>query len=999
MPTGPRTIPRMLPAAAAAEAPTKLSAGLPSPLTRLIGRDESLAELERLLAASRLLTLTGTGGSGKTRLAMELARRAAEAGVAVTWVDLACLADPALVSSRIATALGIREAPGRSAEEALLEMLCEQRRLLVLDNCEHLVEAVAEIVETMLAACGRLVLLATSREALRVSGERAWLVPALATPASEADLAPEALAACGAVQLFAERAAEASRSFALTRDNAAAVVRVCRRLDGLPLAIELAAARAGVLGVEQIADRLDDAFRLLGTGPRRAVPRHRTLRAAIDWSYSLLAQSERRLLARLAVFAGGFSLEAAEAVGADEELPGSTILDLLAALVGKSLVRVDDARGAPRYHLLETVRQYARERLHEAGAAEEDRTRRRHAEHFLTLARELEPRLMSDDLPTLDRLGAERDNVRAALAWSREAGRDEEIGLPLAAAFHWYWYYAIQWSEGARWLEGVLAATDPSARTAARAAALRGAGAFAWYLGDPGRGLALLAESESICRELGERRLLSFTLAMTAQALVDRGELDAALERARESAALARESQWGWDLPYSLTNGLAFVHQHRGELEASHALFDEAQAAFRRLGHRHGLTFALGAQACLNFHAGQLERTADYAHQALASAADPLEPWFAARALRGLGYHELGAGRAARAAWLLGGSEGLLRSIGARMMPFEQADYERALARLGELLPAEELAAALAEGRSASFARILEVVRAAPAADVAGPAVSEPRVGEPQGDGGADTGGEAGTAAADGPLHVRALGPLELVLGDRLLTGASWGAARAKELLFLLLCHPRGRTKEQIGMALWPDASPGQVHNSFHVTVHRLRRALGDAGWIVMEGDRYRLDPRRTVELDALRFEPELESALAEVDETEGGRGLERLESALALHRGPLFDGEAVGDWHLELRDRLESRFAAGLAALAAAHERAGRLREAAETWRKLLAADEVHEQACRGLMRCLAQLGERAAALRAYRDLASRLWDELATEPAPETTELFERLQAGGRG
>jgi predicted ATPase/DNA-binding SARP family transcriptional activator len=986
----------VLPEIVPAEAASRPPAGIPSCLTRLIGREESLAELGRLLAASRLLTLTGPGGSGKTRLAVELARRVGPAGRPVTWVDLAALADPELLPRRVATALGLREQPGRAAEEALVEALRERGHLLVLDNCEHLVEAAASLVERLLASCDRLAVVVTSREALRIPGERAWLVPPLTLPSLAAGTAPDLHAGSTAVQLFAERAAEASRSWALDAANADAVARICRRLDGLPLAIELAAARVGVFAAEQIADRLDDAFRVLGSGTRHADPRHRTLRAAIDWSWSLLGERERRLLARLAVFAGGFTLEAAEAVGAGAPLEEDEVLDHLAALAAKSLVLLDTAQATPRYRLLETVRQYALERLAEVGHEEEETVRRRHADWFLEVAREAEPQLMSADLDALERLDLDHDNVRAALSWSRRSGHDATVGLPLAAAFHWYWYYRILWSEGLTWLDGALATTAAAGGTPARAGALRGAGVFTWYLGDPKRAVTLLSEAVATWREQGEARQLSFSLAPLSQALADSGELDAALAHATEAVALARRSPFRWDVPYALTNGLAFVHQRRGDLATADVFFSEAEAVWRADRHRLGLPFVLNALARLAFSAGDFRRAAGFARQALANALDPADPWFCARALRTLAYCELREGRAAEATRLLAAASSQLRSIGAAMMPFENADHDAAIQQLRVALPAAELAAAEEEGARTPPRQLL-AEGAAAAAEPPGGALQTPRsdtAAMPR------TQGRADPASQPVSLRVCALGPLEVTLGERILTGASWGATRAKELLFLLLCHPGGRSKEQVGMALWPDASTGQVHNSFHVTVHRLRKALGDGGWIVADGDRYRLDPTRPCDLDAVHFEAELAAALPYIDD-EGEAGtaaLARLEGALALYRGHLFDGEDVGDWHLELRDRLQLRFAEGLLAFAGAHARAGKQREAAEAYRRLLVADELHEEGCRGLMTCLARLGERAGALRAYRDLATRLWDELGTEPDVETTELFERLQGGER-
>ena len=353
---------------------------LPIPLTSFVGRSRERAEVARLLATTRLLTLTGAGGCGKTRLALAVASDLVPVyHDGVVLVELAALADPILVPQAVAAALGVHEEPQRPLIATLIDTLRPKQLLLVLDNCEHLIDACARLAATLLGACPRLRLLATSRESLGVAGETGWLVPSLSLPAAQpladanADLI-STLMASEAVGLFVERAAAALPTFALTTDNALAVAQVCRRLDGIPLAIELAAARVKVLTVAQIAARLGDCFRLLSAGSRTALPRQQTLRAAIDWSYDLLAKPERALFRRLAVFAGGWTLEAAEAVCADAALPNrildSDVLELLAHLVDKSLVVVDTPpSGDARYRLLETMRQYSQEKLHDSAEA------------------------------------------------------------------------------------------------------------------------------------------------------------------------------------------------------------------------------------------------------------------------------------------------------------------------------------------------------------------------------------------------------------------------------------------------------------------------------------------------------------------------------------------------------------------------------------------------------------------------------------------------------
>lgn len=390
---------------------------LPVPLTELVGREREVRAVRQLLASNRLLTLTGAGGSGKTRLAIELARLAAEdESRELAWVELGPVVDEALVARTVATALGLREAPGRPAAEVLLECLADRESLLVLDNCEHVIGASAALADQLLRGCPRLRVLATSREPLGVAGEVSWLVPPLSLPAAEAPV--EALEASEAVRLFVDRATDALPSFTLSEANAGAVAEICRRLDGIPLAIELAAARVRVLHPREISERLHDAFGLLVSGSRTALPRHRALRTAFDWSYQLLNEKERRVFERLSAFAGGWTISAAESVCAGQDIEPAEVLDLLAALVDKSLVGMREVGGAARYFLLETVRQYAAERLAASGGAEA--VHERHARFYLERAREAEPHLITQRRRTwVEALLADVDNLRLALIWTR----------------------------------------------------------------------------------------------------------------------------------------------------------------------------------------------------------------------------------------------------------------------------------------------------------------------------------------------------------------------------------------------------------------------------------------------------------------------------------------------------------------------------------------------------------------------------------------------------
>ena len=487
----------------------------PVPLTSFVGRTRELSEVARLLGSSRLLTLTGAGGCGKTRLALaaaQAARAASPDGAA--FADLAPLSEEAAVAPTVLAAFGPSQAAGPPQAE-LLARLRDRAVLLLLDNCEHLLDACAALAEAVLRGCPGVRILATSRAPLGVEGEAVYHVPTLSLPESTRALDPEATLATAlaaeAVQLFAARAALVQPDFAVDGRNAATIVAICRRLDGIPLALELAAARTRVLVPEQLLARLDDRFRLL-VGGRTALRRQQTLHAAIDWSHDLLTEPERRLFRRLSVFAGGCTLEAAEAVEGEDDLPARDVLDLLTALVDKSLAQVETGGAEARYRLLETIRQYARERL--ADGAEVATLSARHACYYLALAEAAEPALHGPEQAAwLDRLEAERDNIRAALAWYLDAaegtpGGDApaaEAALRLAGAIERYWFLRAK-QEGLAWLERALACGE-GAPAGPRAKALHAAAWIAAFLDDarPERWQPLAEASLAEYRRTGDR--------------------------------------------------------------------------------------------------------------------------------------------------------------------------------------------------------------------------------------------------------------------------------------------------------------------------------------------------------------------------------------------------------------------------------------------------------------------------------------------------------------
>ncbi|HEU5160914.1 MAG TPA: BTAD domain-containing putative transcriptional regulator [Streptosporangiaceae bacterium] len=556
-----------LPGAADARRPAAGPGNLPAPLTSFIGRGQELAELRNLLTAGRLVTITGVGGAGKSRLALEAARLELPRRSGGTWlVELAALNQPDLVAHVVAATLGVRERPQRPLVDLLIDRLRGADALLILDNCEHLVDAVAGLAHTLLAACPRLRILATSRERLGMTGEVVRPISGLSVPAP-GTVNPAALADADAVRLLVERAAAVDPGFRLDAATAAATAHLCRRLDGLPLAIELAAAGVNSLGVEHITAHLDDRFRLLAHGNRTALARHQTLRSAVDWSYDLLTPAERRLFDRLGVFAGGFTLDAAEKVCAEPAETAETavpVATLLAGLVDKSLVVTDTAtRPAPdaggrRYRLLETLRVYALERLDEAGEA--GRLRDRHAAFVLTLAETAETALRTAHQPAwLRRLVAEHDNIRAALAWCAERG-DAATAVRLAGTLHPLWDRHGHYTEGRRWLDQALALPGP-VPPAARALALDTAAGLAMAQGDLEQAMAACRQAAALCRQAGDLAGLARVLQHLGLAAIYAEDLARAATLLDTSLRHARDAgdEWlqGWSLLFLALTAMA----------------------------------------------------------------------------------------------------------------------------------------------------------------------------------------------------------------------------------------------------------------------------------------------------------------------------------------------------------------------------------------------------------------------------------------------------------
>jgi predicted ATPase/class 3 adenylate cyclase/DNA-binding CsgD family transcriptional regulator len=587
---------------------------LPLQLTSFVGRARELAAVGEALAAHRLLTLTGPGGTGKTRLALQAAAEVGPAYPDGVWlVELATLADPALVPQAVAAAVGVREEPGRPLTATLADALRPKRTLLLLDNCEHLLDASARLADALLRACPDLRVLATSREALGIGGETAWLVPSLALPDPDRPPPPEALSRYEAVALFVDRALAVQPAFRVTDANAPAVARVCARLDGIPLALELAAAHVRVLPVEQLLGRLEDRFRLLTGGSRTALERHQTLRAAVDWSYALLDARERRLFARLSVFAGGFTLEAAEQVGAGAA--PLDVLDLLTRLVDKSLVVAEEQLdGTARYRLLETLRQYAGQKL-AARAGEAAAVRERHATFYLDLAKAAEPRLLEAEQEVwLHRLAQEHGNLRAALHWSVDGGASD-TALRLAGALWRFWSTRGHLGEGRVWLARAL--DLPAGPAAARARALTAAGTLAYQQGDYAAADAHYETGLALKRELGDLPGVASSLNGLGNVAALRGEYAVARALFGESLEVRRRLHDRWGIAAALHN-LGYVSHQEGDLAAARRYYEESLTAEQELGNRHGVALSLSNLGLVVAEGGDPERARMLGEESLA---------------------------------------------------------------------------------------------------------------------------------------------------------------------------------------------------------------------------------------------------------------------------------------------------------------------------------------------------------------------------------------------
>jgi predicted ATPase/DNA-binding SARP family transcriptional activator/DNA-binding CsgD family transcriptional regulator len=639
---------------------------LPAARTSFVGREREMLAVKRAFAMTRLLTLTGFGGSGKSRLALEVARNLVGVYPDGVWlVELAPLSEGELVPQAVANALGIQERPGQPLANTLIDALRARQMLLVLDNCEHLIDAVALLVDTLLVSCPNLRVLATSREALDVAGEVRWIVPSLSVPDSRRSLTVEELESYESVRLFVERASSRRSGFELRPENTHSVAQICERLDGIPLAIELAAARMGTLSVEQISERLTNSLKLLTSGGRTAPPRHRTLRGTLDWSHDLLGEPERALFRRLSVFAGGWTLGAAEAVGGEGGVEDGEVLDLLSELVEKSLVVFEaDGESGMRYRMLEPVRQYAREKLEEEWEA--NKIRRRHADFFVALAeQEPEAGLVGPEQATwLHRLEVEHDNFRMALSWALEQG-EAELGLRLGAALGGFWQRQGYWSEGQTWLEAALSLANESP-SSEQAMALARVGWLAWEQGDNNRALVSQEESLALYRGSEDVEGVAYGLNNLGWLTLLGGDFDRATELLEESLRRFRELGNREIEVADTLRALAFVASSNGNLIRAAALAEEALASCHEQGDSAGVAKCLHNLGWITMLRGDHARATELLEESLKwfEKAQQITPSYA---LVTLSLATLGQGDYERARRVLQEALALVCELGGRV--------------------------------------------------------------------------------------------------------------------------------------------------------------------------------------------------------------------------------------------------------------------------------------------------------------------------------------------
>jgi non-specific serine/threonine protein kinase len=990
---------------------------VPATLSSFIGRATEVQQLREALGANRLVTVVGPGGAGKTRLVRELAASIVSLDAArsaypdgVWWVELAPVQAGAEVVGTVAAAMSVKPTADRLIDEALLDALRAQRMLLVIDNCEHLLADVSHLVDSLLRGAPGLTIVCTSREALSIEGETAWPIRALRRPVERDGISAVEAATFEAVQLFVERARAATPGFSLTDANAPAVITICERLDGLPLALELAAAVVPILGIDALAERIDDALTLLSRGRRTAMPRHRTLHAVLDWSYALLNEEERALLRRLSVFRGSFSLDAMEEVCAIEG-SASDLVPALGRLVEHSLIEVLEMDGEARYRLLETVRQFGRSLLRET--PEEHAIQGRHARWVARFATGAEAALFSPARGrTVERLRHSIDEIRAAITWATGPGGSRGIALEIGGALGWFWISGVPWAEARRLVATILSAADaegapdverPLAERLALGRLLYPLKGLAFFGGDTAAMLSTGARERVLWDSVDASPVLTPTQRLAADrgralaeqldgiAFAMRGEIRQAIDRMDRSVAVAASSGDPWILAV-MTMRRALVHFLNGDHRQAATDYDAALVGLRAQGELWFLSLALEGMAMNALALGDSAAAARHARESATALRPEPDPWFISRSLDTMAFVFISQAQAAgatandqlaAASRLMGAAESLRKRCGAGVigpdLERNAAMTQTLRARLGD----PDYRGTFAAGARLSLADVFDLMDADPilaAATTAAPAV-------------------AAVTRAPVRIELRVLGPFAVLRDGVPQQGDTLPMGKGRELLLFFLLHDRV-TKDDVGLALWPDSSTAQVRNIFHVTLHHLRRQLGPEHWIVFEQNAYRLD---RAPANGLRMEADVDAVLdmslrvrqmVRRREAPDGTVLDSAREVFERCRSDLAPGLPGGEWLVAAQDRVRASWADGLDALAQLLRASGRHDETVAACELLVAREPLRESAHRILMEALASRGELARALAHYQSLVTTLKREVGAGPSAETRAVADRFR-----
>lgn len=1002
-------------------APTSavLPHNLPVALSSFIGRTREMQAVDDLLVQARCVTVTGPGGAGKTRLVRELAARIASDPNAherwpdgVWWVELAPVRDGADIANALATTLHVNQAPGRTLHDGLLEAIADRRMLLVLDNCEHVVEPAALLTADMLAFAPGVSVLATSRERLQIDGEVAWSLPALGTaPAQHATAPADNMLEADAVRLFVERTQAVQPAFRLHDENARTVGMICARLDGMPLALELAAAAVPVFGIDGLASRLDDALSLLSRGRRTSAARHQTLRAVLDWSFALVDAEARCLLARLAVFRGSVGLEAIEAVcrGDGSALPRIDLMTSLGRLVEHSLVEVREEQGETRYRLLETVRQYGQQHAGEEWPA----VRARHARWMTDVAVSLQDAFHSPARGrTVQQLRLVIDEIQAALDWACGEDGDPVLAVELAGALGWFWISGLPWEEGRVLVRRALSALDaqgipdasrPISERVALGRLFYPLEGLAYFAGDVadmlasgGRNVALWETVEAHGNLTAAQRSASFRARALCHQLMSlahamRGDAASAAPHMQASVDIAEASREPW-LGAVILMRRALASYILGDLECATADYEAAIPRLKAIGEWWFLSLTLEGMATVALARGDVGAAVRYGRESILVLEPEPDAWFISRSLDTLASvyvrdgEATGPARALQAATLFGAGEALRRQCGAGIIGSSVERHEQTRDVLARLLGDARFAQVMASAQRYTLSDVFAMMQA-----------------EADAEAGHDTSLARHETAEH---HVVTRVSLQLFGGfslarDGVAMNEAIASGKVRELLCFLSLVPKG-SKEQIGLALWPDASPAQLRNAFHVTLHHLRRQLGNEPFITFAANSYRLERTPdaaailSIDVDAVVAAQQAVMSASRRGESVTPEQLYRWLSDLKPGSGDLLEATPVGEWVDPIRDSLRAEWALAMESLVRLFTKAGDTDGAIESATLLLQREPLRESTHRLLIQLLVQREEPARALDHFRRLERLLRDEVGARPAAETRALVQNLIAG---